>query len=38
MPGYLSAADVGLSFVVAALQTAASPVKNGEYWPVVFPS
>lgn len=32
MPGYLSAADVGLSFVKSLpSKTAASPVKNGEY-------
>jgi glycosyltransferase involved in cell wall biosynthesis len=32
MPGYLSAADVGLSFVTPfPSKTAASPVKNGEY-------
>lgn len=32
MPGYLSAADVGLSFVRSLpSKTAASPVKNGEY-------
>lgn len=32
MPGYLSAADVGLSFRLAtSSQTACSPVKNGEY-------
>jgi glycosyltransferase involved in cell wall biosynthesis len=32
MPGYLSAADVGLSFVLPApSKRACSPVKNGEY-------
>jgi glycosyltransferase involved in cell wall biosynthesis len=32
MPGYLSAGDVGLSFILEApSKTACSPVKNGEY-------
>ena len=38
MPGYLSAADVGLSFILSAPSKAAcSPVKNGEYLAMGLP-